>query len=533
MQDLGCLIKEEMDRSTSKRQLPTKELYNFYAELYIRYIVVLTRLDKCYTSFVQPQKRLDIRSLLPVLSTRVLELRYKLVKWNKSWLLSTDSASSTNTENNDNKIRWEYIDLTAQLTKLRLNTKDIAIPYMSFLQEEDCEHRLRRDNLAKDCMMLKHGVECFYFDDVDKDKSLKCTKDEVDEMHATESFDMAAVETMSPDRTNTTSNNQTVLAAITIQKYIRGHLVRANYAEHSYMEMECIGMMHDGAMTGNILKLWDDQENRRNEKRLQRETEYNMALTKMRDVVRKEEGYAMAESLRTDRLKWITDYIVENQTVPESLDLFYEEKNVKMANDANDKRDSGAAEKKDSNKERRNQRDQDVNNTPVAPFECPLMLLDEMQGFVSKFKTCWDANMNDPNSKHEKFSIHIAKTYTIRDEIFQEAKASVDEMVNANLSKIRVSNLEKLMRKAASLKKEKGKKCKKKKGKPLPGEAFHELKDMEPSTMLNILVEHKLVNSCSSSLTLCDDPGRLPCDTNEQLTSFLHQVGSHFTFMCI
>jgi len=526
---------------TKQRKLPTKELYNLYARFYIRYVRVLTKLDMCHRWFVHPQKRLDLQSLLPLLCNRVMDLRFKLVKLNKTWLLSADPTSSSKStatiSNAEYKGRWEYLNLTTPLAQSRINSKDIVIPYMIFLQEVDSECRLQRDTFVKHCMMLKHGTECISFHDMNKTKANGTNNEKIqtilnarivdEEGHAF--IESAPAYQTDKDYTIDTYDNQGFHAATVIQKFIRGYLARGHFSQHYYGEMECIGMMYDHEKTDKILKMWNDQEVRQSEKRSKRKAEYNESLTKLRDIVRKEEGYAIAENLRSERLQWITDYIVQNETVPESLDLFYEDRNTKIVT-----KDDGATnvEKTASNKESRNSKNQSTPNNLVSSFESNSLLLDQMLMFVDKFHSCWETNMNDPNSKNEKFSIDIAKNYTIRDEILQETKVAVDQMVNTNLSKIRVTNLEKLMRKAASMKKEKGKKSKRKKERPLPGETMEELKNMDTSSMLKILIEHKLVNSCSySSMILCDDdPGHWPCDADEQLASFLQKVGPAIVF---
>jgi hypothetical protein len=160
----------------------------------------------------------------------------------------------------------------------------------------------------------------------------------------------------------------------------------------------------------------------------------------------------------------------------------------------------------------KNAKGKEDQTNQLVPIEFPIHILDDMERIANKFHCCWVATTNDiASTKFEKFSMNVAKQYIVREEIYQETKIIVDGMMNANLHKLRTTNIEKL-RNEASLKKDKKTRIK---VNPLPGAVFAELKGMETPTMLKILVENKMVTNCKGDV---DDSGEsmLKHVTNER-----------------
>lgn len=63
----------------AKPQKDRRKAHDVVSALYVRYILVCNKLERCYDQAIQPQKRLLIKRLLDATLGRVLELKHELV----------------------------------------------------------------------------------------------------------------------------------------------------------------------------------------------------------------------------------------------------------------------------------------------------------------------------------------------------------------------------------------------------------------------------------------------------------------------
>ena len=63
-------------------QVSPLEAFQHYACLYIKYMLIFQKLEKCYDNMLHPQKRIDLKLVLQSVMARVIELKILLVRWN-------------------------------------------------------------------------------------------------------------------------------------------------------------------------------------------------------------------------------------------------------------------------------------------------------------------------------------------------------------------------------------------------------------------------------------------------------------------
>jgi hypothetical protein len=105
-------------------------------------------MEDCYDSIVHPQKRIEIKKVLEMLMSRIVELKHRLVQWNPP-----------NPDVRPEAFPWEYINFDEILVDLKLppDTLDIRVP--RYFREDGEKKRKHRDSTVKALMNLHHGVD--------------------------------------------------------------------------------------------------------------------------------------------------------------------------------------------------------------------------------------------------------------------------------------------------------------------------------------------------------------------------------------
>lgn len=130
-----------MDRGAPKPpQASIVEAFQHYACLYIKYIQILKRLSDCYDQMVHPQKRIDVKQVMEVVTTRVVELKHDLVKWNPP---NPDVQTQP-----ERSFPWEYVNLDDILVDLKLPPETLEIPVPKSFVENHAEDLLRRERVS-------------------------------------------------------------------------------------------------------------------------------------------------------------------------------------------------------------------------------------------------------------------------------------------------------------------------------------------------------------------------------------------------
>ncbi|KAG3115820.1 hypothetical protein PI124_g12798 [Phytophthora idaei] len=498
------------------------EAFQHYACLYIKYIQILSRLSECYDQMVHPQKRIDVKQVIEVVATRVVELKHQLVKWNPP---NPDVVTQP-----ERSFPWEYVNLDDILVDLKLPPETVEIPVPQSFLDDQHEDLVRRDRLVKGYMKLKHGVKSIQLDAVKQSALLGVigilSLDEAiaviqrnergrqgrqrgllvhelrEEERQRKLYEAAqGAPEMDPD-----------IAAANIQRMFRGFWSRAAAARERDAELVFIGMKAP-AMDRSVLekKLADARLQRRSEQ-LENKEEYERALVELHGVVNSEEGPFMKEKMLEERRRWITDVMATGQ-LPEDLTGFYAALNGESAEDIAEaqakeeevkgKKDDKKAGKgaKGKGKDVKEKLEEAPEKPP--PLTGPSELCTKLAGGVSQYEKVW-LEREEIDNFYQKYDVALTKD-VVRGPVEVQVRQQVDEMLVLQLVNIKTQ-----LEAAASGKKgkkgkkgkakngkkgKKGKKEKGKNGKPLPGEKIAELKSRAPDSFLSVLVEHQIVHA--------------------------------------
>ncbi|RLN94800.1 hypothetical protein BBJ28_00015464, partial [Nothophytophthora sp. Chile5] len=489
------------------------EAFQHYACLYIKYIQILTRLSECYDQMVHPQKRIDVKQVIEVVATRVVELKHLLVKWNPP---NPDVLTQP-----ERSFPWEYVNLDDVLVDLKLPPETLEVPVPQSFLDDQQEDLARRERLVRGYMKLKHGVDAISLGE-DEELSLAggvgvLSLDEaiavvqrnergrqgrqrgllVQELREEERqrklYEAAqGAPEMDPD-----------LAAANIQRMFRGFFSRAAAARERDQELVFIGMKAPATDRSALEKRLADARLQRRAEQTENKEEYERALVELHGVVASEEGPFMKEKMLEERRRWITDIMATGQ-LPEDLTGYYaalngggddeaakaqakEEEEAKAAADKK-KGAKGAKGKKEEKKgakgkgkDAKEQQEEAPEKPP--PLTGPSELCGKLAGGVAQYEKVW-LEREELDNFYQKYDVALAKD-VVRGPVEVQVRQQVDEMLVLQLVNIKAQ-----LEAAAA-----GKKGKGKKGKPLPGDKLAELKGRAPDSFLSVLVEHKIVHT--------------------------------------
>ncbi|CEG47354.1 iq and aaa domain-containing [Plasmopara halstedii] len=509
------------------------EAFQHYASLYIKYIQILTRLTECYDQMVHPQKRIDVKQVIEVVATRVVELKHQLVKWN---FPNPDVMTQP-----ERSFPWEYVNLDNILVDLKLPPETIEIPISQSFLDDQHENLVRRDRLVKGYMKLKHGVDSIQLDAMKKaaiakeagvmslDEAISVVqKNEKGRLGRQQSLHDQELREQERQR-NFYETSQSSLemdpdvAAANIQRMFRGFWSRATADRERDAELVFIGMkaplLDRSAMNK---RLTDARLQRRSEQQDNKE-EYERALVTLHEVVTSEEGPLMKEKMLEERRRWITDIMATGQ-LPEDLSGFYaasvsgnssEEMAMAKAKEEEMKAKAdkkGAKMKKEDKKSGKGAKGkgkdvaikQEEAPEKPPPLTGPSELSSKLAGGVMQYRKVWIERQKMDNF-YQKYDVALAKD-VVRGPVEVQVRQQVDEMLVLQLMNIKTQLEAASSRKKGKSNKGKAKKSKAKKGKkntkekgkkskPLPGEKIAELKGRAPDSFLSILVDYQIVHA--------------------------------------
>ncbi|GAB9473630.1 Dynein regulatory complex protein 11 [Globisporangium polare] len=513
------------------------EAFQHYACLYIKYIQILKRLADCYDQMVHPQKRIDVKQVMEVVTTRVVELKHDLVKWNPP---NPDVATVP-----ERSFPWEYVNLDDILVDLKLPPETLEIPVPKSFVEDHAEELLRRERLVKGYMKLKHGVDTIFLDSLEEQVSLTgaLSMDEaiailqrnergrqgkqrgvlVKELREEEKqrklYESAQAPEMNPD-----------IAAANIQRMFRGYYSRAMASKERDEELIFIGMKSPHTDRSLLEKKLADARLQRKTEQAENKEEYERALVDLHGVVGVEEGPFMKEKMLEERRRWITDVMATGQ-LPENLDAYYaalngdDETAKAQAKEAEEAAAAAAAKKKDGKGGKKDAKKDDKKGgkgdkkgakgkgeveeeeapEKPPPLTGPSELCTKLATAVGQYEKVW-LEKEELDNFYQKYDVALAKD-VVRGPVEVQVRQQVDEMlvlqlvnIKAQLEAAAASGKKGKKGKKGGGKKEKkggkkgGKKGDKKKGKALPGDKIAELKGRAPDSFLSILVEQKVVH---------------------------------------
>jgi len=466
---------------------------------------------------VQPQKRIDIKKTLELIICRVVNLRFLLVKWhppNSDVIVKNGGIQPS--------FPWEYLDITKELQELSISPSQLITCTPSYFKEDQLEVLNKRNANVVSLLQETFGNEVRLLEEkswlVESSSSLATDAADAAADVASSSVDvedntialLAEEEPTLHDDTNEKNPLSEQEAATKVQSTIRGHQSRNKTSEYKVWLDNLVGLSNDNSSdTKNELHLLENNLSENHQQRYQEQKyckeSYENDLHRLKNVVKEEEGFNMSNQLRDERTKWITDYTIKNNSLPDSFEDFYK-KDLPPTDEDDDKENKdakGSKQKKDASADKKSKDKKDAIEEVERPtLAAPQTILDPLKESIQIYEERWmHRTVGEDRIKSQSHDVEMAKDLIVRDQVRSELTIGVEEKLLSNILKI------KDMQEAANTKKSKSKKGKdgkgKKKGgkkaggkkeKPLPGAKLPGMKDMSVDEMLSILVKNGLVS---------------------------------------
>ena len=456
---------------------------------------------------MQPQKRSDIKSTLVHVICRVINLRHLLVKWAppNSDVLTKDGPQQP--------FSWEYIDLNPILREINAVPSQLGVDTPSFFKEEASRNCRERDALVLKLYKEKYGESLPSLEekswsvlpsaDVGKENTTSIVNVDNDTGACSLSASSES-ESDTEDSVNSPIENKQELAATKIQASLRRHIGKKKANKLRQWLGAFVGMKSDDNRQEkrNLTKNLEDINRKRKQEQSYCQEKYKQDLTRLKDVVRDEEGFRMEVDLREERIKWITDQVVSQNAIPDSFEGFYSKDTPPVEKEVVVKDTKSKDAKKDpGDKKNSKGKDKDAPIEVELPsISAPPLILDSLAECIDTYSSRWQHRNNGPDRITSQYhDEELAKELIIRDLVKSELTKGVEEKLLSNLLKIKAAE-DADKKKSKSKKDSKGKKGKSKKAggkgkkeKPLPGAKLPGIKEMAVDKMLQELVDHGLV----------------------------------------
>jgi hypothetical protein len=304
-------------------------------------------------------------------------------------------------------------------------------------------------------------------------------------------------------------------SAAMIQRVFRGYLGRKIVTSEREKEYQFLGM----SMRANKIEILKQEEYvyhiKRMQEQVERKEEYQTVLTEIKSSILEEEGILYQNRLRDERMKWLTDQIAQGK-FPTNLDEFYEEQNKSISEEKhssgkNDKKDSKKVlgekireDKPSSSEGLKKSKDDEANLLIAMPkLETKTALTQDMLKTVEEFKQVWNNREDNSSINFEQYSSNMESGFNrnlardiVRPDVYDDLRKQLDDMLILTLAKLQMQLAPISKKKNKMNKTKKSKKVKGTKKKLLPGDKIADLRGLDTSQMLSLLIDSKLVVRC-------------------------------------
>lgn len=323
------------------------EAFQHFACLYIKYVQMMKKLERCYDAIVHPQKRMDVKVVLELVLRRLLELQHLLVKWNPPSPSLRPPPTLPEVP-----FPWDYVNLDDILVDLKLPPETLDIPIPRYIRQDYATEQVARDKLvAGYCLVKTNHMTPVPLEeerhvnspttDMTLDKAIEILQRNergrqgkargvlVRELRLDQKrnsgFAMGAVGGALAEEPLDTDLET---AAGNIQRVWRGRMARAAALKDREEELIYIGMKPrptEGDEYSRLEMSLSIALRKRRQEQAENAEAYTKALDDLRYVVLEEEGPEIREALREERTSWVANKIALDK-FPEDLNDFYSEK---------------------------------------------------------------------------------------------------------------------------------------------------------------------------------------------------------------
>eukprot|EP00003_Mantamonas_plastica_P012269 TRINITY_DN221_c2_g1_i3.p1 TRINITY_DN221_c2_g1~~TRINITY_DN221_c2_g1_i3.p1 ORF type:complete len:480 (-),score=161.81 TRINITY_DN221_c2_g1_i3:136-1575(-) len=438
MMDIVENLQDEDAEALSLKHAAKPERQHFVLSLYVRYVDIYRQLEDSYDQMAHPQKRELLRKVLESVMCRVLELKEELV----------------------DEFLTEYVDFDSALMDLHLTPKALEIPTPRFCAES------RRDDILmhqQEVSILKEKfVDTMGLDSEDQGMSIdeallviqkaerarqgKLRFRNMKELKQIEENERRALEAEEPEMDQD-------IAAVSIQRMIRGTLARKQVQRMRQEEFEFIGMKEsDDTLFWHLKRVEMEGRQHLRHQVVENKQDFEIAKEEIRERILEHEGPVLREEYHQFGIShvlgelsggakkfpefkgtaaWCDAEAPPNDEDEELLIQSLLSKKKKKKKKKKKEEDKPKKSKSVSDYARRNKKLEEENARPL-PGHSRYDAKNRLVQHTDKFREVWMDHDDESNMKQRRDD-HMVRQ-EIMPEIEWEIRMQVDEALKAELS---------------------------------------------------------------------------------------------------
>nr|XP_014288223.1 IQ and AAA domain-containing protein 1 [Halyomorpha halys] len=282
-------VEAESAKPTKDKELARRAV----GRLYLMYLLAVNKLDLCYDQIVQPQKRRLLKRMLECALGRCLELKHELVSIDLS--------------------EFSYLDDLVQEMGLTIQDTEIK-PLRLIRREREAEIKERRatiDRIMRDLGFFEVDTTGII---MTEDRAVRLIQSHERARQGRLRAGFMKEIRLLKEKVKTEPKEEADLeeegrqAALKIQTIWRGYITRRKIRRRVVEEMLLIGMLPSShIVTEEQEKALEVQEYRRGVQR-NREEEYQEALIREREEIKKDKGPVMMEEMADQIRSWLMGF---------------------------------------------------------------------------------------------------------------------------------------------------------------------------------------------------------------------------------
>ncbi|CAH0389071.1 unnamed protein product [Bemisia tabaci] len=479
------VTKIDVEEQSSK---PTKDkvlAHNVVCGMYAKYIICINKLDQCYDQIVQPQKRLLIRRILDATIGRFIELKHELVNLDIS--------------------EFNYFDDI--LSNMRILPQEVEVNVPAYYKRERATEIYERKKMIEDTLRQ------LGFDD-EMPRGLVMTELEAirliqiherarqGRLRAQFMKEIRQMKEIVKPESESEKSESGRQSALKIQRVWRGFITRRKIRKRVVEEMLLIGMLQPSHTDTEQRDHAEEVKKLRRKVQEKHEEEYQEALVREKNLVRKQKAGKMMEDIKDQVRSWYMSYKAQTGKFPDlpseesggsalifsrqGADSEISKATTPSSKDSKGKKDKtkkGTKEKDDMKKKK-----QDDEEDPGFKMG-PSNFLTDLMVANTEYDEEWKEK-NESDNPSQKYYLDMIKTQKTA-EIEAEIRKIVDEELRVELELLQAA-----LDRDRAKKGKKGKKASKKKKSRRSGKKGKKKKekDLTPDRTLDSLFEELVVN---------------------------------------
>ncbi|CAD8093406.1 unnamed protein product [Paramecium sonneborni] len=439
--DIQDLIQvENFQNEPDFLKKPSQDLFQHYAQNYIRYIGIYKKLEDCYDQMVHPQKKINLKELLELAIIRMIENKKLVIQYNV----------------HSNSYQSDMVNLDELITDLKLTPDYLEVPIPRYFKKETDKERLDERNFIIDKTLQDMDlgqpeetvIEEQYFLDTKEEnileiiqrnergrqgiqRGLQCKQLRKDKLRKENKTKRLA------EGEEITDEQENEKAVLIIQKYFKGYKGREQVYYMREEEMKFLGIQRDAEdpkqPNSQSMK---SQEQRQKMTLIQQQhmKDYEAKKIELKKLVQETEGPEIKEKKIKERIDWIDMYLdkTEGKKLPaKAIDYYDDKKRYPPSQEELDALKGGKKGAKKENKPEKKGKKGKKDKKEEKKDTIDLTTVVKINERVEEYLTTWGST-DDSTNFQQTFVTDVAKGL-VRQSVETEMNSLVDELIEIEL----------------------------------------------------------------------------------------------------